>query len=164
MAHNVWHITFLCFTFQCLNIFHSIFCSWFCFQWITFAEMKCQCAGIATEQAWCAFFCTSKAVDLSFVMHVMPYFPLAVSPQCFSLSVSHSLLLVHPSNSGLCTSVSAIIRISLGFTHSGLQFNRQVFLQCFKSLGNRSELYCLCNVCGGWTTSVWICHWKQVLH
>lgn len=44
--------------FQFFNVltflFHLFFFSWFCFPWISFAEMRCHCAGIEAEQAWCA--------------------------------------------------------------------------------------------------------------
>lgn len=40
--------------FNMLTLFCSIFCSSICFPWISFAEMKCQYAGIDADEAWCA--------------------------------------------------------------------------------------------------------------
>lgn len=118
------------------------FCSSFCFPWISLAEMKCQCAGIAAEQTWCATVLHMKAdrSELCRACHIPlspAVSPLSVYPNPFS--VFHSLLIDFLSSSVLCT--TATMGISVGHAHCCLQFNRQMFLQCLKSLLNRSTTW-----------------------
>lgn len=128
--------------FNMLTLFCPIFCSWFCFPWISFAEMKCQCAGIEAETV-CHCVAHQRLIDMNCVMHVTSYFPLQFS---FSATpspshvVSNSLLIGVPFTPVLCTTVSAKMGISIRLCPLWLTFKQtRVLWPSFRSLFDRSR-------------------------
>lgn len=96
--------------FNMLTLFCSIFCSWFCFPWISIAEMKCQCAGIIAEKAWCAIVLHIKSfIELCRACHallspaVFPSVPpILPFPCCFKLPANRFSLYPSPLYHCLC--------------------------------------------------------------
>lgn len=98
------------------------------------------CRYSSTTSMVCHCVAHQKLIDLSCVVHVTPYFPLQSPPQClppfqcFTLPANRFSLYLSPLYHCRCYNGNISRPCPLC-----LHFNRQVLLQCLKSLVNRSR-------------------------
>lgn len=139
---NPFRDRFLCFNFQRVNfffLFHLLFLILLPMDFFGRNEVSV-CRYSSTTSMVCHCVAHQKLIDLSCVVHVTPYFPLQSPPQClppfqcFTLPANRFSLYLSPLYHCRCYNGNISRPCPLC-----LHFNRQVLLQCLKSLVNRSR-------------------------